>query len=91
MTSYLTIDEFTALQSRIESGQASLTVPRSVARQFFTHVTNSSIKTITDTSMFWQKGLIYAAITLSFVLFLLRTRIIAKKATNTAHLQGKHK
>jgi hypothetical protein len=76
MTTYLTNDEYIALQSRIESGQASMTVPRGVARQFFTHVSNSSIKAITDTSMFWAKVLIWAIITLSIVLFLITLALV---------------
>ena len=65
MNSYLTEEEYTALRSRIESGDVSISIPRGVARQFFTHVSNTSIKGITDTSMFWPKYLVWLQIAFS--------------------------
>ena len=70
MTSYLTEEEYAALQIRIEAGESTISVPRGVARQFFTHVNNSSIKSITDTSMLWQKCLIWVTIFFSVLTLL---------------------
>ncbi len=78
MTTYITEDEYTALQSRIETGDASVTIPRGVARQFFTHVNNASIKSITDTSMLMQKCLIWLAIAFSIMSLLVSAIFIIK-------------
>jgi hypothetical protein len=84
VSSYLTEDEYAALQMRIEAGDSTIAVPRGVARQFFTHVSNSSIKSITDTSMFWQKSTIWAGILFSILTLLAAAVLIINSFGNWA-------
>ncbi|MCZ6501535.1 MAG: hypothetical protein O6945_03365 [Gammaproteobacteria bacterium] len=62
MKKHLTEEEFNEVQARISSGDASITIPRRVARQFFTHISNSSIKNTTLSSALWQKSLTWTGV-----------------------------
>ena len=78
MAAYLTEDEYATLQSRINAGVAEISIPRGVARQFFTHVSNSSIKSITDSSMLLEKTLIWIVIIFSILSFLAASALTIK-------------
>jgi len=71
MKKYLTEDEYLSFQQRLARGEARLTIARRVARQFFTHVENASIRSITGRSMALQKLVIRVGIALPYVLLLL--------------------
>lgn len=62
MNKHLTEKEFNAVQIRISNGEASVTIPRRVARQFFTHISDASIKTTTMSSALWQKCLTWTGV-----------------------------
>ena len=62
MKKYLSKEQFDQVRRRIEAGDASLTIPRRVARQFFTHVNNASIKSIAGRSLLGQKFAIWAGV-----------------------------
>ena len=68
MVKYLTEVEFRDVRNRIQQGEASIRIPRSVSRQFFTHVTNRSIIDITESSALLQKILIWSGIASAWVL-----------------------
>jgi hypothetical protein len=65
MKPYLTASEFAELQHKISQGTASLTLPRGVARQFFTHVTNSAIHTTTGNGALIPKAVVWIGILLA--------------------------
>lgn len=62
MKRYLTESEHEELRRSLERGDATLSVPRSVARQFFLRVDNASIVETTGESMVLQKSLIWLGI-----------------------------
>ncbi len=62
MIKHLTAEEFEAVRSRVHAGKASIRIPRGVARQFFTHVSNRSIIDITDLSALREKILVWLGI-----------------------------
>ena len=70
MQKHLTEEEFARVRTRIISGQASICIPRRVARQFFTHTSNSSIKNTTDSSAHWQKSLVWMGVSAAPILLL---------------------
>lgn len=59
MSKYLTEEEFKAIQVHLKEGDASLTIPRSIARRFFMRVSNASIKSNTGNSALLQKTLVW--------------------------------
>ena len=62
MNKYLNEEQFESLSRRIEAGDASLSIPRGISRQFFTRVSNASIKSTTGHSLMGQKLVIWAGI-----------------------------
>lgn len=62
MKKYLTEEQFNEVQARISKGEASITIPRRVARQFFTHTSDTAIKTTTLSSALWQKSLTWTGV-----------------------------
>lgn len=68
MRRYLTREQFDGMQARLDSGRASLTVSRRVSRQFFTRVSNASIRATTGRSVLWQKCAIWAGLIASLAL-----------------------
>ena len=62
MKKYLTSEEFEAVKTRIAGGHSSMTIPRSVARQFFTRVNNASVIEITGHSIRFQKFVIWTGV-----------------------------
>ena len=55
MKFYLTEQQFNGLRERVKEGASSVTISRSLARQFFLRVSNKSIAETTGESLRWQK------------------------------------
>lgn len=70
MKYYLSENEFVEMRQRLQSGEASLTVAASVARQFFTRVSNASIEETTGRSMMLQKLAVFSGIVVATLLLL---------------------
>lgn len=62
MKKYLTEEEFETVSQHLASGEASIVVPRRVARQFFTRVPIESIRATTGRFMFPQKIAIWVGV-----------------------------
>lgn len=77
MNKYYTREEFQRLQSDIAAGNLRVKIPRSIARQFFFRVDNSSTKATTDESAIIQKLIVWAGVITSPVLFIICAFIIA--------------
>jgi hypothetical protein len=80
MKKYLTEQEFDEVQSRIRRGQASVTIPARVARQFFTHISNASIRDTTLSSALLQKSLIWSGVAGAPILLLVCCLLIVGSA-----------
>ncbi len=68
MTNYLTESEHDILRAQISAGDASIQISKEVARQFFTHVSNSSVQSTLGESITFKKLVIYAGIFLPIAL-----------------------
>jgi len=69
MTQFLNEEEHQRLQQQIAEGKTRLTIPRSVARQFFLRVDNKSIKETTNESAIAKKLLIWSGTISAPILF----------------------
>ncbi|MDA0788959.1 MAG: hypothetical protein O2780_05820 [Proteobacteria bacterium] len=65
MGKYLNAEEFAGLQQEIRDGRSAISIPRAVARQFFTHVAASAIRTTTGQGTILQKLAIWIGLVLS--------------------------
>ncbi|MDG2072032.1 MAG: hypothetical protein P8J55_10000 [Pseudomonadales bacterium] len=70
MSDYLSAEQFADAQANIAKGNATLTVPRATARQFFTRVSNQDIKSKTGQTVLGKKLLIWTGIILEPLLLL---------------------
>ncbi len=65
MTTHLSADEFAGLQQEFREGRSAISIPRAVARRFFTHVAASAIRTTTGQGAFLKKTVIWAGLLFS--------------------------
>jgi hypothetical protein len=65
MTTHLSADEFAGLQQEFREGRSAISIPRAVARRFFTHVAASAIRTTTGQGTLLQKAAIWTGLLLS--------------------------
>lgn len=70
MTKYLTEPEHAALREQIAAGQSSISIPKAVSRQFFTHVSNASVRGTLGESIRLRKLIIYGGILVPVALML---------------------
>ena len=68
MTKHLSEDEFSVLVDSIAAGRSSLSISRSVARQFFTHVKHNEAQDLMKLSLLRQKCILYPMLLGSFIL-----------------------
>ncbi len=76
MTNYLSRDQYSAVQSRIIAGEATLAIARDVSRQFFLRVSNASVSAVADTSVVWPKTLIWSGYVASPALLIICVLLI---------------
>jgi hypothetical protein len=62
MATYIEEHEFESLQQQVANGTVTLTVPREVARQFFTRVSNASIRVTTGQSLLFHQFIVWGLI-----------------------------
>lgn len=67
---YLSEEAYQAAMTRYRRGELNLSVPKIVARQFFTHVGNKSVQATSGTSILLQKLSIGTAVLAAPVIFL---------------------
>lgn len=60
MKKYLTEEEFKQVQEHLIAGDASLTISRSISRQFYMRVSNSAVKSATGHSTMTQKVMVWS-------------------------------
>jgi len=70
MKPYLTREQFDELRPRIEEGGVRMRVSKSIARQFFLRVENTSVRETTGESLQLEKALIWLILVTSIVLML---------------------
>jgi len=70
MSDHLSAEQFADAQANIAQGSATLTVPRTTARQFFTRVSNQEIKGKIGQTVLGKKLVIWTGIILSPALLL---------------------
>jgi len=69
MTQYLSNTEFQALNQRLESGAAELSISRQVAGQFFSRVSNEAVFSITEQSIALKKAFLFSLFAVSMGIF----------------------
>jgi hypothetical protein len=69
MTRHLTKTEFQTLQQRIANGVADISIPKQVARHFYSRVSNEDVFSITGQSIALKKTFLYILFSLSIALF----------------------
>jgi hypothetical protein len=92
MKSFLTEDEYRALQQELSNGSACLQVKRFQARQFFTNVTSKEFTELTGKSNLFEKtvvlGVLLASIAVGVLCLLVITRNYGWAAMIAAPLVG---
>ncbi|MFT4714025.1 MAG: NADH:ubiquinone oxidoreductase subunit K [Candidatus Azotimanducaceae bacterium] len=69
MTRHITKAEFQTLQQRIANGVADISVPKQVARHFYSRVSNEAVFSITSQSIALKKAFLYILFSLSIGMF----------------------
>ncbi len=78
MTDFVTEPEFTEIVARHRSGEARVTLPRQVAKQFFLRIDNPSVKATTGDSIFFKKFVVWLFNVASPVTFVIAMSLIFK-------------
>ncbi|MCB1647164.1 MAG: hypothetical protein KDI36_17010 [Pseudomonadales bacterium] len=70
MSEFLTETEFLELQPELQAGKARLCIPRSISRDFFIRVSNSSVENTTGHSLRLKKFVIWTGVAIPPLMFI---------------------